>query len=51
MTPAIEGCVSATGGILILGIGVNMMGLKPPIPISSVWPAMVLAVILPAFFG
>jgi uncharacterized membrane protein YqgA involved in biofilm formation len=51
MTPAIEGCVSATGGILILGIGVNMMGLKPPIPISSVWPAMVLAVILPAVFG
>lgn len=51
MTPAIENCVSATGGILVLGIGVNMLGLKPPVPISSVWPAMILAAVAPIFFG
>jgi uncharacterized membrane protein YqgA involved in biofilm formation len=47
MTPEVESCVSAAGGILVLGIGVNMLGLKPPIPISSVWPAMILAALAP----
>ena len=51
VTPPVESCVSATGGILILGIGVNMLGLRPPVPISSVWPAMILAAAVPAIFG
>jgi uncharacterized membrane protein YqgA involved in biofilm formation len=36
---------------LVLGIGVNMLGLRPPVPISSVWPAMILAAIVPWVFG
>jgi uncharacterized membrane protein YqgA involved in biofilm formation len=51
MTQAVESCVSATGGVLILGIGVNMLGLRPPVPISSVWPAMIMAAILPLALG
>ena len=51
MTPAVESCVSATGGILVLGIGVNMLGLKHPVPISSVWPAIILAGIAPMIIG
>jgi uncharacterized membrane protein YqgA involved in biofilm formation len=51
MTVAIENCLSATGGVLVMGIGVNMLGLRPPVPISSCLPALVFAVILPAIFG
>jgi uncharacterized membrane protein YqgA involved in biofilm formation len=51
MTVAIENCISATGGILVMGIGVNMLGLKPPISISSCLPALIFAAILPAIFG
>ncbi|MDR0354797.1 MAG: DUF554 domain-containing protein, partial [Deltaproteobacteria bacterium] len=40
----IEQCLSAAGGIMVMGIGVNMLGLRPPVPISSVLPALVLAV-------
>jgi uncharacterized membrane protein YqgA involved in biofilm formation len=40
--------LSATGGLMVMGIGVNMIGFKPPIPISSILPALVLALILPA---
>jgi uncharacterized membrane protein YqgA involved in biofilm formation len=47
----IEQCLSATGGIMVMAIGVNMLGLKPPVPVSSVLPTLVLAVILPPFFG
>jgi uncharacterized membrane protein YqgA involved in biofilm formation len=36
---------------MVMAIGVNMLGLKPPVPVSSVLPALVLAVILPPFFG
>ncbi|MDR2301359.1 MAG: DUF554 domain-containing protein, partial [Deltaproteobacteria bacterium] len=45
----ITDCLSATGGLMVMGIGVNMIGLKPPIPISSILPALVLALIVPAF--
>ncbi|MDR2301164.1 MAG: DUF554 domain-containing protein [Deltaproteobacteria bacterium] len=45
----ITDCLSATGGLMVMGIGVNMIGFKPPIPISSILPALVLALILPAF--
>jgi hypothetical protein len=41
LTPAVESFVSATGGILILGIGVNLLALRLPVPISSVWPKMI----------
>jgi uncharacterized membrane protein YqgA involved in biofilm formation len=47
----IEACLSATGGIMVMGIGVNMIGLKPPIAISSILPALVFALILPVFFA
>jgi uncharacterized membrane protein YqgA involved in biofilm formation len=51
LSGSIEQCLSAAGGIMVMGIGVNMLGLRPPVPISSVLPALVLAVILPPFFG
>ncbi|MDR2368037.1 MAG: DUF554 domain-containing protein [Deltaproteobacteria bacterium] len=55
LQPILEGpiteCLSATGGLLVMGIGVNMIGFKPPIPISSTLPALILALILPVFFG
>ncbi|MDR2386675.1 MAG: DUF554 domain-containing protein, partial [Deltaproteobacteria bacterium] len=45
----ITDCLSATGGLMVMGIGVNMIGFKPAIPISSILPALLLALILPAF--
>jgi uncharacterized membrane protein YqgA involved in biofilm formation len=51
LTGPIEQCLSATGGMMVMGIGVNMIGLKPPISISSTLPALVLAIIIPAIFG
>jgi uncharacterized membrane protein YqgA involved in biofilm formation len=51
LTGPIEACLSATGGIMVMGIGVNMLGLRPPVPISSVLPALALALVLPAIFG
>ncbi|MDR0621752.1 MAG: DUF554 domain-containing protein [Deltaproteobacteria bacterium] len=55
LQPILEGpiteCLTATGGLMVMGIGVNMIGFKPPIPISSTLPAFVLALILPVFFG
>jgi uncharacterized membrane protein YqgA involved in biofilm formation len=51
LTEPIVACLTATGGIMVMGIGVNMIGLKPPVPISSVLPAIPLAILLPIFFG
>jgi uncharacterized membrane protein YqgA involved in biofilm formation len=51
LSGSIEECLSATGGIMVMGIGVNMLGLKPPVPISSVLPALILAIILPPIFA
>lgn len=51
MTFGIETVLTATGGILVMGIAVNMIGLKPPVSISSSIPALLWAVILGAAFG
>jgi uncharacterized membrane protein YqgA involved in biofilm formation len=51
MTPGIEGTLTATGGILVMGIAVNMIGLKPPVSISSSIPALIWAVIIGGLFA
>ncbi|MDR2611574.1 MAG: DUF554 domain-containing protein [Deltaproteobacteria bacterium] len=51
MTPGVESVLFATGGVLVLGIAVNMIGIKPPVSISSAIPALAWAVILGALFG
>jgi uncharacterized membrane protein YqgA involved in biofilm formation len=51
MTPGIESTLTATGGILVMGISANMIGVKPPISISSSIPALLWAVILGALFA
>jgi uncharacterized membrane protein YqgA involved in biofilm formation len=51
MTPGIEGTLTATGGILVMGIAVNMIGIKPPVSISNSIPALVWAVVLGAIFA
>ncbi|MDR1165891.1 MAG: DUF554 domain-containing protein [Deltaproteobacteria bacterium] len=50
LTPSIEACLTATGGVLVMGIGVNFLGVKPPVPISSALPALLWAVALSAVF-
>jgi hypothetical protein len=42
--------LTATGGVLILGIGINLLELKR-IPLSNLLPALVYAVLLTAVFG
>jgi uncharacterized membrane protein YqgA involved in biofilm formation len=51
MTPGIETTLTATGGILVMGIAVNMIGIKPPVSISSSIPALLWAVVLGALFA
>jgi uncharacterized membrane protein YqgA involved in biofilm formation len=51
MTLGIESVLTSTGGILVMGIAINMIGLKPPVSISSSLPALVWAVALGALFG
>jgi uncharacterized membrane protein YqgA involved in biofilm formation len=51
MTYGIETVLTATGGILVMGIAVNMIGVKPPVSISSSIPALAWAVVLGALFG
>jgi uncharacterized membrane protein YqgA involved in biofilm formation len=46
-----EHSLEATGGILVMGIAFNMLGLKPPIVIASAIPALVYALILAIFWG
>ncbi len=48
--PAIMTELTATGGILIIGIGMNIMELKK-IPLANMLPALPLAVLLAHFFG
>jgi uncharacterized membrane protein YqgA involved in biofilm formation len=48
--PMVE-CLSATGGVMVMGIGVNMIGLKPPINISSVLPAIIFSIIISAIMS
>ncbi|MDR3135289.1 MAG: DUF554 domain-containing protein [Deltaproteobacteria bacterium] len=47
----IEECVSATGGVMVMGIAINMIGIKPPIQVSSVLPAIILALAFPVIFS
>ncbi|MDR1394961.1 MAG: DUF554 domain-containing protein [Deltaproteobacteria bacterium] len=51
ISPAMENCLHSTGGILLMAIGLNMAGLKPPINLSSCLPALLFAVLLPALTG
>jgi uncharacterized membrane protein YqgA involved in biofilm formation len=48
LSPLIETTLTATGGVLVLGIALNMVGLKEPVNVTSSIPALVWAVILPA---
>jgi uncharacterized membrane protein YqgA involved in biofilm formation len=50
-SPGIEACLTGTGGVIVLGIAVNMIGLKPPISISSTLPALIWAIILGAIIS
>ena len=49
-SPAIISQLTATGGVLILGIGINILEIKQ-IRISSMLPALVLVVVLTMMFG
>jgi uncharacterized membrane protein YqgA involved in biofilm formation len=49
-TQAMIAQLTATGGVLILGIGVNLLELKR-IPLSNLLPALVYAVLIQALFG
>ncbi|MDR3153050.1 MAG: DUF554 domain-containing protein [Deltaproteobacteria bacterium] len=51
MRYGIESTLTATGGILVMGIAVNMIGLRPPVSISNSLPALAWAVILGAMFA
>ncbi len=50
MTEAIKTSLVSTGGVLILGIGTNLLGVKA-VSISNLLPALVFAVILGAWLG
>jgi uncharacterized membrane protein YqgA involved in biofilm formation len=51
VTPAIEATLTGTGGILILGIAFNMIGIKVPVNIANAIPSLVWAVILAAIIS
>jgi hypothetical protein len=42
--------LTATGGVLILGIGINLLDLKR-IPLTNLLPALVFAVLIEAVLG
>lgn len=48
--PVVMNELTATGGVLILGIGINLLELKR-IPLSNMLPALVYAVVLARIFG
>jgi len=50
LTEAIKAAIVSTGGLMIVGIGTNLIGVKP-IAISNLLPALVYAVILGALMG
>jgi uncharacterized membrane protein YqgA involved in biofilm formation len=47
ISPGILQMLTGTGGVLVLGIAFNMIGLKTPVNISSSLPALAYAVVLP----
>jgi uncharacterized membrane protein YqgA involved in biofilm formation len=47
VTQGIESTLTGTGGILVLGIAFNLIGLRTPVNISSSLPALIWAIILP----
>ncbi|MDR2142190.1 MAG: DUF554 domain-containing protein [Deltaproteobacteria bacterium] len=51
LSPAMENCLQSVGGLLVMAIGFNMLGLRPAINISNSLPAVVFAAILPIFLG
>ncbi|MFI3271754.1 MAG: DUF554 domain-containing protein [Pseudomonadota bacterium] len=50
LSPAIMTELTATGGILIVGIGINIMEIKK-IPLANMLPALPLAIVLAHFFA
>ncbi len=50
LTEGIRQALVSTGGLMIVGIGLNLLGHKP-ISIQNLLPALVYSVILGAFMG
>ena len=50
LTEGIKAAIVSTGGLMIVGIGTNLIGVKP-ISISNLLPALIYAVILGALIG
>ncbi|MDR1871220.1 MAG: DUF554 domain-containing protein [Deltaproteobacteria bacterium] len=50
-SPAMENCLQSVGGLMVMGIGLNMLGLKPGVDISNSLPALLFAALLPAIWG
>lgn len=50
MTPAVISSISAVGGVLILGIGVDLLGIKR-LPVGNMLPAIVIAAIAGGLLG
>jgi uncharacterized membrane protein YqgA involved in biofilm formation len=47
MSPAMENCLQSVGGLLVMAIGVNMVGVRPAVNLSNCLPAIVYAALLP----
>ncbi|MDR0549099.1 MAG: DUF554 domain-containing protein [Deltaproteobacteria bacterium] len=50
MSPGVENCLQSLGGLLIMAIGVNMLGVKPEINLANCLPALLFAALLPGLF-
>ncbi len=50
LTPPVQSALVASGGVMIIGIGVNLMGIKP-VSVSNLLPALFYAVALAAVFS
>jgi uncharacterized membrane protein YqgA involved in biofilm formation len=48
MSPLMENCLQSVGGVLIMAIGLNMLGLRPAIDVTNSLPAVLFAALLPA---
>lgn len=50
MTPAVISSITAVGGVLITGIGIDLLGIKR-LPVGNMLPSIVLAAIAAGLFG
>jgi len=48
--PAVMNELTATGGLMVIGIGINLLEIKR-IPLANMLPALLTAVLLASFFG